>query len=565
MMTSCMKTLVWSFLLCFTVMSMWSILAVELLNDIVAEMRTEGYWSDCDECGRYFTSVMHSNLYIFQTIIAGDSWGKMAVPVSEKHPWAAIIFCGALLTIIFGVLNLVVAVVVDTFAERRLKDTAHMAAELEFEERSEKRELSKLFEQIDKDNSGDVTYEELEDAAGRVPAFRQKLRVLDIDQEDLQQLFAIIDRDGSGEIDPEEFIETLYRVKNTESKTATRLIKHYLMHMLPLIQKEQDRAKENFEDLRATRRNMETGLSEIRDLLPQIETRQLVFEKGLSNLFRSSSETESQVNDIKSQISKHEDAIKQELVSIGRYVMNALERPPLPISTKPTPLPSAATPAWNAPGRLQGLGRAVTTQLDGSSARRIEAGTPHPGLRQKRQEVRIRGHSDSPKADPTPTAAEAEVLPSKAATLPERTAAPMMVRPGRPPRAGTGQDCAVRRVPSAEMSSPHVLDRRAGNGSKDRSARAVAGKDAGDGDAADQPLNVELPWVRSHSGSGEGDLRRRQTHAGTQPGVHGVEEARVMAKSHAPDSKPCDSSVDESIWRIRQSKRSRSRLAQVAK
>merc|ERR1719389_365808 len=49
---------------------------------------------------------------------------------------------------------------------------------------------------------------------------------MDIDEADLKQLFLIIDEDHSGEIDPEEFIEFLYRMRNAESTTTTKFVKH---------------------------------------------------------------------------------------------------------------------------------------------------------------------------------------------------------------------------------------------------------------------------------------------------------------------------------------------------
>ena len=42
-------------------------------------------------------------------VIAGDSWGTIAVPVIEAYPGTAFIFVGSLLTLVFGVLNLIVA------------------------------------------------------------------------------------------------------------------------------------------------------------------------------------------------------------------------------------------------------------------------------------------------------------------------------------------------------------------------------------------------------------------------------------------------------------------------
>ena len=56
------------------------------------------------------TQVMEANLLLFQTVIAGDSWGKIAVPVIHAAPATVMIFVGSQLTIVFGVLNLIVAV-----------------------------------------------------------------------------------------------------------------------------------------------------------------------------------------------------------------------------------------------------------------------------------------------------------------------------------------------------------------------------------------------------------------------------------------------------------------------
>ena len=37
-----------------------------------------------------------------RTVIAGDSWGHIAVPVIEAYPATAVIFVGSLLTLVFG-------------------------------------------------------------------------------------------------------------------------------------------------------------------------------------------------------------------------------------------------------------------------------------------------------------------------------------------------------------------------------------------------------------------------------------------------------------------------------
>lgn len=227
MMGSCLRTLIWAFLLMFFIITLWSILAVELLNDVVQELALHlPDWQSCERCSRSFKSVWESNLTFFQTIVAGDSWGKVALPVIQEEWWSMFIFVGALSSVIFGVLNMIAAVVIDTFAERRSKDVSSIATELEYDELFERRRLATMFARIDEDQSGALSKEELHAGASKIREFRQYLRVLDIDDKDLSELFDMLDIDNSGEIDPEEFIDALYRMKSTESKTATRFVKH---------------------------------------------------------------------------------------------------------------------------------------------------------------------------------------------------------------------------------------------------------------------------------------------------------------------------------------------------
>lgn len=37
---------------------------------------------------------MNANLLLFKTVVAIDSWGRVAVPLIERNPLAAFIFCG---------------------------------------------------------------------------------------------------------------------------------------------------------------------------------------------------------------------------------------------------------------------------------------------------------------------------------------------------------------------------------------------------------------------------------------------------------------------------------------
>lgn len=221
MICSCMKSLFWSFVFRFLVMTLWSLIAVQYIHPIIVRMT----WADCESCPRSFSSIMQANLTLFKTVVAGDSWGLVAEPVIKQQPWTAIVFLGSHITIIFGVLNLVVAVVVDEFADRRERDVRTMAHNMEADRAKDIKILRRIFHMVDSDGDGFLTLEELRQGARLDEDFRALLRVMDIDEGDLHQLFMMLDHDRSGRVDPHEFLKALSRWQ-TESRTAARFTKY---------------------------------------------------------------------------------------------------------------------------------------------------------------------------------------------------------------------------------------------------------------------------------------------------------------------------------------------------
>lgn len=190
MMATCLKALAWSFLFCFVIMTVWAMLMVEIVHPVIQEIQQEkGVFDGCEQCVRSCQSVMDANLLLFKTVIAGDSWGTIAVPVIEAYPGTAFIFVGSLLTLVFGVLNLIVAVVVDTFAEVRQSDVMNLAEEMEHVEMLDQKFLQKIFDRIDVNKKGLLTLEDIMAGARTDAEFQSRLRVMDIDEVDLQQLF----------------------------------------------------------------------------------------------------------------------------------------------------------------------------------------------------------------------------------------------------------------------------------------------------------------------------------------------------------------------------------------
>lgn len=90
---------------------MWSILAVGLLHEASVNAYHKGLNVDCERCPRAFSSVWNSFLTLVQTVVIGDSWGTVVIPVIEESPGALVLFAAMLITISMALLNLILVVI----------------------------------------------------------------------------------------------------------------------------------------------------------------------------------------------------------------------------------------------------------------------------------------------------------------------------------------------------------------------------------------------------------------------------------------------------------------------
>eukprot|EP00931_Biecheleriopsis_adriatica_P038711 TRINITY_DN22137_c0_g1_i1.p1 TRINITY_DN22137_c0_g1~~TRINITY_DN22137_c0_g1_i1.p1 ORF type:complete len:359 (+),score=64.73 TRINITY_DN22137_c0_g1_i1:102-1079(+) len=177
-------------------------------------------------------SVMSANFYFFKTVIAGDDWGALAWPLLEKYPATATIFVSSFIILSLGFLNLLLVAMMDSAAEGRQDDVEEKARQLKNELEADQVVLRKMFNNIDTQNSGGITLEQLLQSANSMADLQDRLRVMDMDLSDLEQLFYMMDADGGGTIDEDEFTGALGRWMYNDSKTASRFAKYNIQRVL---------------------------------------------------------------------------------------------------------------------------------------------------------------------------------------------------------------------------------------------------------------------------------------------------------------------------------------------
>merc|ERR1719310_1074549 len=178
-LTSCLKTLFWAAGLVFLLLTMWSILSVEYLHPLIRELAQAGHYDDCTYCADAFKDIMNANLTLFQ-IISGDGWGQLSRPLIINHPWTAVVIVCIIFTMVFGMLNLIPAVIVDTAAQARQLDVMHMAKHKEFERKKAWANFAELCIRLDENHDGEISLEELKKGIQEIPELNAYLSVLGV-------------------------------------------------------------------------------------------------------------------------------------------------------------------------------------------------------------------------------------------------------------------------------------------------------------------------------------------------------------------------------------------------
>jgi Ca2+-binding EF-hand superfamily protein len=220
----------------------WSVIAVQFVNPLMQDMVAENKFDGCERCARAFGSVTEAFVTFWQQIVAGDSWGAVSIPVMEAHPWTAVIFIAVQVNIQLGLLNVILAVIVQAAEETRKSDLIDQMKikEQHFYEKS--KVLLRICRDLDTDGSGDLSFEELMRGFEEHRELGGILHDLGIKREDLATVFEIMDGDHSGNIDYREFIQQIYNMKTADELTVLQFIRHYVMQILRQVNRNQGTA-----------------------------------------------------------------------------------------------------------------------------------------------------------------------------------------------------------------------------------------------------------------------------------------------------------------------------------
>ncbi|CAK9041019.1 unnamed protein product [Durusdinium trenchii] len=235
-LSSSFKAILFGSLMLMCVIVVWSIVVVEFLHPVNVQIQYDN--SLCERCQRGFQNVYAASLTIFSQIVAGDQWGAISLPMAEHSPWTAPVIFVMMTTISLGVMNLILAVIVEKAAEAREKDSARKKEKKDQEREAHLVELAMLFDSMDENCNGKLSLEEMLNGFDCNPKFRQLMDFMDIAREEVEVVFNVLDGNASEEVDYLEFCKHLSTFRKRDPVMMQSMMKYSVMELRHLLKQD---------------------------------------------------------------------------------------------------------------------------------------------------------------------------------------------------------------------------------------------------------------------------------------------------------------------------------------
>jgi len=192
-------------------------------------------YGGCERCPRGFQNVYSASLTLFSQLVAQDSWSQLSLPLAEIAPWTTPLLFIILMTVSLGVMNLILAVVVEKAAEARENDQERKMQQKEKEREQNMIELAVLCDRMDEDGSGALSLKEMLHGFDTDVNFKSLMAFMDIERDDMQTIFQVLDSDGSGEVDYVEFCHHLGSCGKRDPLMMSSLTRYSIMELKNLV------------------------------------------------------------------------------------------------------------------------------------------------------------------------------------------------------------------------------------------------------------------------------------------------------------------------------------------
>jgi len=225
-LTASIRTLFWTIVVVFFFTYVFAVFGVVLISVEIKDEYDDGASGDA-ELGSLVDRLggILEMMFTLIQVLTLDSWNDaIARPLMNYIPWAWVFLYFYVSFAVWVLMNLVTAIIVENALTNSKKDEEQLLAQKERGRVADLETFRDLFERMDLDHDGQLTWEEFENAF-EDPGISTKLRLLDFQQEDCHEVFQLLDT-GDGFLSLQEFFEGITSMQGVAmAKEVFRILK----------------------------------------------------------------------------------------------------------------------------------------------------------------------------------------------------------------------------------------------------------------------------------------------------------------------------------------------------
>jgi hypothetical protein len=204
---SCVAPLFWAIAILILIMYAFGVFFMSGLSGQMKDLATPTEDFTLDQVNALdtgFGSVYRTIASLFEAVTGGNDWAGIAETMREvSEP----LYCCFALYVVFvtlGVLNIVTGFFVDGTMQANVNAREEMLKQAQEKKNTMIQLVGELFTQLDTDQSGKLSYEEL-DSHLHDEALQEYFCVLEMEPEEAKDLFCLLDVRGEGEVSITDF------------------------------------------------------------------------------------------------------------------------------------------------------------------------------------------------------------------------------------------------------------------------------------------------------------------------------------------------------------------------
>jgi len=204
---NCIAPLVWAILILVLIMYAFGVFFMSGLSSSLEDMDTSSgdfNMDVVDGLDLQFGSVYRSIASLFEAVTGGNDWAGIAEHVRGVSESLYCCFALYVMFITLGVLNIVTGFFVDGTMQANVNAREEMLKQAQEKKNTMIQLVGELFTQLDTDQSGKLSYEEL-DSHLHDESLQEYFCVLEMEPEEAKDLFCLLDVRGEGEVSITDF------------------------------------------------------------------------------------------------------------------------------------------------------------------------------------------------------------------------------------------------------------------------------------------------------------------------------------------------------------------------